>query len=432
LGETASTIVWQDEQPTSGENGLFVFDPLLDGSVIIAEISNSELGDEVYTYSITLTEAIGDSERYKITSKVNNSTFGSITPADREKLYKEGSEIAYTLTPKADCEILKLTVNGVDKTAEVIDGVYTVTNLSEDLTIIASFRPAGQNYYLTMPPLPYPEMPGITNIPMTKALFDPVTHTVSNFPVQVEDAAKFMTVRPGNNPEEIAAGVHPEVGGAGKWHVIGFDICLLDGPNTLKPGFYDFTYEWNDSDSAYYIKDTYVSLFPFTVNVNVSATGWEGDIYVHVKGDTERSYKMTPLENPGWYAHTFENEPTWIDIYFADSEELTTEDVSDDLLQVYMDTCVAVTANRTIVDIACPSDEVAIVAPELPNVTVYPNPTAGRLWVQTEKPVAVWIYDSLGRLIETGVSNSEINLSAYRSGLYLLKVENGYIKVIKK
>ncbi|GHT78948.1 hypothetical protein AGMMS50262_22140 [Bacteroidia bacterium] len=429
LGETASTIVWLTD-PIVNENGIFVFDSSLEGSVVTAEVSNSELGSEVFTYQITLTESIGDTQRYKMTSKVNNGNFGSISPVDKGKLYKEGSQITYTLTPKVDCEILKLTVNGVDKTAEVINGVYTVTDLSEDLTIIASFRPAGQNYYLTMPPLPYPEMPGITNIPFTKALFEPATHTVSHFPVQIEDAAKFMTVRPGNNIDEMAISTNPEVAGAGKWHVIGFDICLLDGPNTLKPGYYDFTYEWNDQDSTYWIKDTYVSLFPFTVNVNVSAIGWEGAVSVYVKGDTERSYPMTPLKYPGWYAYTFENEPAWIDIYFTHGDAAIPG--SDILSQVYKDTCVAITADRTIVAVDCPNDGVAINAPKLSKVTVYPNPTDGQLWIKTEKMVAISIYDTAGRLIETGFSNSEIDISAYRPGLYLLKVENEYIKIIKK
>jgi hypothetical protein len=291
---------------------------------------------------------------FKVTSKVNNGTFGSIQPVDTETLYEEGSSIAYTLAPTTGCEILLLTVNGVDKTGEVNEGVYQVTDLSEDLLIIASFRPTGQKYFLVMPPLPYPEMPGLTNIPVTKELFDPVTHTISSFPVYVGDAAKFMTVRPGNNPGDIAAAVHPEVADPGKWHIIGYDICLLDGQNTLKPGFYDLTYVWNDLDSTYYIRDEFKALFPFTINVDISELGWSDDIYVHVVEDPERTYPMTPRQAEGWYSYNFAGEPTWVEIYFTNGVDGTGENRSESIGQLFSNRCLAIAADKTISDVGCP------------------------------------------------------------------------------
>ncbi|MDR1681775.1 MAG: T9SS type A sorting domain-containing protein [Candidatus Symbiothrix sp.] len=376
---------------------------------------------------------------FKVTSKVNNETFGSISPVDTETAYDEGANITYTLTPADNCEILKLSVNGVDKTAEINEGVYSVTDLSEDLVIIASFRPAGQKYFLVMPPIPYPEMPGITNIPMTKELFDPVTHKISSYPVHIDDAAKFMTVRPGNNPDEIAASLHPEVAGQGKWHVIGYDICLLDGPETLKPGFYDLTYVWNDLDSTYYIQDEFKALFPFTVNVNVSESSWGtkdncadcGDIYIHVKEDPERVYKMTPRQAEGWYSYTFEDEPTWVEIYFTHGiDGLGGEEQSESIAQIFSNRCLSVNADKTVVDVDCPpADAIFISTADELIEKLTANTNSEALFVLTDNlDLGAWIEEQSDNDIKTkgwkslGTQNQPITGTIDGNGFFLYNI----------
>ena len=77
-------------------------------------------------------------------------------------------------------------------------------------------------------------------------------------------------------------------------------------------------------------------------------------------------------------------------------------------------------------------NNVNIVAPEEQAITVYPNPTDGRLFIQTVQPIAVSVYDAAGRLVHNTITGSEIDLSAYPAGFYLLKTENRYVKVVKK
>lgn len=73
------------------------------------------------------------------------------------------------------------------------------------------------------------------------------------------------------------------------------------------------------------------------------------------------------------------------------------------------------------------------------NLTHYPNPTTGLLMIDSEKPMQYELYDLQGSLVckaETTVENSSIDLSAFKSGTYVLKIRNDYgestvFKVVK-
>lgn len=56
-------------------------------------------------------------------------------------------------------------------------------------------------------------------------------------------------------------------------------------------------------------------------------------------------------------------------------------------------------------------------------VLVYPNPSAGLAYIDSQETIAAWkLYDISGRIVLTG-SGNELNLSALRSGIYNLRVE---------
>jgi hypothetical protein len=67
------------------------------------------------------------------------------------------------------------------------------------------------------------------------------------------------------------------------------------------------------------------------------------------------------------------------------------------------------------------------------NLIVYPNPTSGRLFVKTDTPVTIFVYNNMGSLLQTTVTDAELDISAYPAGFYLLKIkgQDQYIKVIK-
>ena len=70
-----------------------------------------------------------------------------------------------------------------------------------------------------------------------------------------------------------------------------------------------------------------------------------------------------------------------------------------------------------------------------PNLFVYPNPTNGMVYIKcvTQSPVS--IYNLLGKLVYQLIPEQEetaIDMSAYPTGIYILRTENQIIKVIKK
>jgi len=85
---------------------------------------------------------------------------------------------------------------------------------------------------------------------------------------------------------------------------------------------------------------------------------------------------------------------------------------------------------RPIGVLDCPT---AIKNIENENCIVYPNPTEGKIFVSNLKsPTAVSVYDNMGRLLQTVNTENEVDVSAYPTGLYFVKVHNQFVKVIKK
>jgi len=62
------------------------------------------------------------------------------------------------------------------------------------------------------------------------------------------------------------------------------------------------------------------------------------------------------------------------------------------------------------------------------NVSVYPNPTVGMVYIETESNIK--LYNLQGILIKE-TFGKQIDLSDYQQGLYLLEIDNKTVKVIK-
>ena len=74
-------------------------------------------------------------------------TYGTTDIADGQQTFdvKEGSDVMLTLTPNDGYKVSKVTVNGEDKTADVVDGQLTLNNVTTDLTVNVSFALAGDH-----------------------------------------------------------------------------------------------------------------------------------------------------------------------------------------------------------------------------------------------------------------------------------------------
>ena len=63
---------------------------------------------------------------------------------------KEGKDVTLSFTPDNGYKVSNVTVNGEDKTAEVVDGQLTLNNVTEDFTVSVSFNVAGDNATVTI------------------------------------------------------------------------------------------------------------------------------------------------------------------------------------------------------------------------------------------------------------------------------------------
>ena len=62
------------------------------------------------------------------------------------------------------------------------------------------------------------------------------------------------------------------------------------------------------------------------------------------------------------------------------------------------------------------------------NVAIYPNPTTGNLFIESEKQISIAIYNQLGQLLlnkQITESKTQIDLSSFSKGLYFIKINDG-------
>lgn len=68
-------------------------------------------------------------------NSVSNGTVTADKPA-----YLPGSTAEFTITPKANYKISKVTINGKDVTSQVVNGLLSYSNVSQDITIAVTFE----------------------------------------------------------------------------------------------------------------------------------------------------------------------------------------------------------------------------------------------------------------------------------------------------
>ncbi len=87
---------------------------------------------------------------------VNNAhgtvLFSEQSVSDGEQAFnvKEGSDVVLTLTPDEGYKLASVTVDGVDKTADVVEGVLTISNVTADMEVVVRFITAGETAAVTI------------------------------------------------------------------------------------------------------------------------------------------------------------------------------------------------------------------------------------------------------------------------------------------
>jgi hypothetical protein len=71
------------------------------------------------------------------------------------------------------------------------------------------------------------------------------------------------------------------------------------------------------------------------------------------------------------------------------------------------------------------------------NIQIYPNPTSGKIVVESEKSnvESIEIFDIVGRKLSTfnfQLSTNEIDISHLAAGIYFMKVDSKTVKIVKQ
>ena len=93
---------------------------------------------------------------FDMTVKVDNAfgkvTYGTTNITNGQQTFnvKEGSNVVLTLTPTAGFKVSKVTVNGQDKTADVVNGQLTLSNITANMTVTVTFGSAADYATVTV------------------------------------------------------------------------------------------------------------------------------------------------------------------------------------------------------------------------------------------------------------------------------------------
>ena len=100
----------------------------------IQNIVSIESGGQLFDMTINVSNAFG---------KV---TYGTTDVTNGQQMFnvKEGSDVVLTLTPNDGFKVDQVMVNGEDKTASVVNGQLTLSNVKANLTVSVSFGVAGE------------------------------------------------------------------------------------------------------------------------------------------------------------------------------------------------------------------------------------------------------------------------------------------------
>ncbi|MBQ1652788.1 MAG: MucBP domain-containing protein, partial [Bacteroidales bacterium] len=128
----------------AASTGYHIADVLVDGQSVGAVVSYTfQNVNANHTIEATF-EADATPNTYTITATAGNG--GTITPNGTITV-NEGADQSFTITPNAGYRIASVLVDNADATSQLVNGVYTFTNVRANHTIVATFEPASSTTY---------------------------------------------------------------------------------------------------------------------------------------------------------------------------------------------------------------------------------------------------------------------------------------------
>ena len=129
-----------------GEDQVFTVTPKENYQITSVKVNGVESMDKLDNGTYTFGNVADDHAidvtfaaiEYTITASVNNEEYGTITPSGEVKV-AQGESQAFTIAALSGYALESLLVDGVEAKDDLVEGVYTFTNVDTDHTIEASF-----------------------------------------------------------------------------------------------------------------------------------------------------------------------------------------------------------------------------------------------------------------------------------------------------
>lgn len=118
------------------EDGYDLKSVTMNGENITQQALDGLFTIESLTTDVVLEVEFAALPRYSVTATASNG--GTITPASATVI--SGRNTTVTMSANEGYELKSVTVNNVDKTSEVVDGVLTLSNVQENKTVVATFQ----------------------------------------------------------------------------------------------------------------------------------------------------------------------------------------------------------------------------------------------------------------------------------------------------
>lgn len=152
--EITDFYCYSDIVPSAGDN--FFYNSYVEYATLhVPESAIESYRNTVPWSSFGTIKALDGTAIHELTICVDNkgtAAYGENSLTDGTQTYyvKEGTDVELTLTADEGYKLASVTVDGIDKTADVVDGVLTISNVTADMTVIVKFATAGETVTATI------------------------------------------------------------------------------------------------------------------------------------------------------------------------------------------------------------------------------------------------------------------------------------------
>jgi len=120
----------------AAEDEYYLKSVTLNGEDVTAQVVDGQFTPSDFSEDIELTVTFAPKPYYSVTATATGG--GTATVAAESVMM--GRSTTVTLAPDEGHELVSVTVNGTDRTNEVVDGVLTLSNIQENMTVAATFQ----------------------------------------------------------------------------------------------------------------------------------------------------------------------------------------------------------------------------------------------------------------------------------------------------